>query len=221
MSQIGSVPLYLDQATGEVYVDPNDVESGAIGDRFREHRAARLERRIGRLQNRQERLMSGGESTSDYAPADLRQAAAQRGMVAENQYNGLGSIAIAASGTAFLSDQINRNLWGKSLVLNSDDVPSILVDQITVAGLPVHIGTLGTPLSMFQHDSTRFGISFGRKLALVGQTFRVDLSNIDAGGGHTVSGGIIADELNPYAMQAWMENMLLQAVVTEGFGYGS
>ena len=48
-------------------------------------------------------------------------------------------------------------------------------------------------------------------LALTGQTVAVNVYNVDAGSGHSVSGGIIADELNPYAMQKYMEYMLLGA----------
>jgi hypothetical protein len=162
------------------------------------------------------------EVPMEAAPADVYQAAAASGMISENQFNGLGSTTLAASGTGTLSDTINRNLWGKSLVLNSDAPAQVLVTGITVAGLPVNIGALGAPLSMFSHDSTRFGISFGRRLALTGQTFLVNVTNIDTGSAHQVAGGIIADELNPYAMQKWMETMLLQAA-SNGFngpGYG-
>jgi hypothetical protein len=123
MEQIGSVPLYLNPQTGEVNVDPEDVnevaESGRIG------------RRRGRGQ------------AFDAPIADVYQAAAAAGMINENQYNGLGNADIAASGTGSITDTINRNLWGKSLVLDSDDAPSILVTSITIAGLPLN-AELGT-----------------------------------------------------------------------------
>jgi hypothetical protein len=211
-SEIGSVPLYLDDNTGEVFVDPEDVdETGIVWPWSREARMRRIDRRIDRNVGRRERLLSKENPMNDAPIADVYQAAAAAGMITENQFNGLGSATVAASGTGTLSDTINRNLWGKSLVLDSDDPAMVLVTAITVAGLPLNVGARGAPLSMFQHDSTRFGISFGRRLALTGQTFQVNLSNIDAGSGHTVSGGIIADELNPYAMQKYMETMLLHA----------
>lgn len=238
--QIGTVPVYADES-GEVYVDPEDVgamddeeEAGVVWPFGRQARLSRIDRRIARLESRRAALMGPGvapaaapapaeEPIMEAAPADIYQAAAAAGMIQENQYNGLGSVAIAASGVGFLQDTINRNLWGKSLVLDSDSPASMLVTSITVAGLPVNVGAQGTPLAMFEKDSTRFGISFGRRLALTGQTFRVDLQNIDAGSAHNALGGIIADELNPYAMQRWMEHMLLTAAthgfVGPGFGY--
>lgn len=229
MEAIGQVPVYLDNNTGEVYVDPDDVGaagydddgSGALFPFRRQRRAERLDTRISRLEGRREQLRGPAQAPAAQPIADVYQQAAASGMVTENQYNGLGAVTLpvavgATFGTGFLQDTINRNLWGKSLVLDSDDPPSVLVTAISVAGLPVNVGSQGTPLSMFASDSTRFGISFGRRLALTGQTFRVDLANIDTGGTHDVSGGIIADELNPYAMQRWMEKMLLSAAV-DGF----
>jgi hypothetical protein len=227
--QIGSVPLYADEATGEVFVDPADAQVGEAGDEEEsgflglgaKAKARRIEKRIARLQRRRDKVSSkldGGEGTMfDAAPADLYQLAASSGMVNENQFNGLGSVVTPKTGVlATLQDTINRNLWGKSLVLDSDAPAVILVTAITVAGLPINVGNQGTPLSMFATNSTRFGISFGRKLALTGQSVVVTLQNIDAANDHTVSGGIIADEMNPYAMQRWMEQMLLTAA-TSGF----
>jgi hypothetical protein len=232
--QIGSVPLYADEQSGQVFVDQDDVaastdddvedESGAyfpVGQRLREGHLKRVQRRIGRLQRREGRVEEriarhGGNVNMSVAPADLYQQAAASGMVQENQYDGLGSVSVAASSTNTLSDTINRNLWAKSLVLDSDSPSNILITSITVAGLPINVGAKGAPLSMFATNSTRFGISFGRKLALTGQTFAVNLANSDAGSAHLVSGGIICDELNPYAMQLWMEQMLLTAA-TQGF----
>lgn len=222
---IGSVPLYADEASGNVFVDSHDVSSAGADDeagaywwpRHGERRLARIDRREGRLEGREARLRDRmGYDPAEAAPADLYQTAAATGMVQENQYDGLGSVSIVASGTGTLSDTINRNLWAKSLVLDTDAPSLILVTSITVAGLPINVGSKGAPLSMFATNSTRYGISFGRKLALTGQTFAVNLSNSDAGSSHIVSGGIIADELNPYAMQLYMEKMLLMAA-TQGF----
>jgi hypothetical protein len=218
---IGMVPAYADDATGDVFVNPNEIsgagdddDSGFLG-LGREARLRRIDRRQERLGRREARIRGrmGVEDDEQETPADIYQAAAAAGMVNENQFNGLGAVVLLASGAGNLSDTVNRNLWGKSLVLDSDDPASITVTAISIAGLPINVGAKGTPLSMFKHDSTRFGISFGRKLGLVGQTILVQLQNIDAGSGHTVSGGIICDELNPYAMQRWMEQMLLEAAV--------
>jgi hypothetical protein len=227
--QIGSVPLYADEATGEVFVDPADAQVGSAADEDdsgflglgAKAKARRIEKRIARLQRRRDKVSSkqqeGDGTMFDAAPADLYQLAASSGMVNENQFNGLGAVVVLKTGAnATLQDTINRNLWGKSLVLDSDAPSVILVMAITIAGLPLNVGNQGTPLSMFATNSTRFGISFGRKLALTGQSVVVTLSNVDTANDHTVSGGIIADEMNPYAMQRWMEQMLLTAA-TSGF----
>jgi hypothetical protein len=155
------------------------------------------------------------------APApsgDMYQAASAAGMVTENQFNGLGSVEIPARtekgpGVAKLQDCVNRNLWMKSLVLDAGEgADRVLVASVTVAGLPINVGNQGTPLSMFATNSTRFGTSFGRRLSLTGQSVVISLEN------HSdkpvfVSGGIICDEINPYAMQKYMEQMLLSAAV--------
>lgn len=237
---IGKVsgPAYADD-DGKVFVQPEDLnidtgegedeeESGLVWPFGRRARLRRIGRREARLGRREARLMSKldyeeeEEEPVSYeqSPADVYQAAAAAGMISENQYNGLANVALLASGAGFLSDTVNRNLWGKSLVLDSDAPALVLVTGISVAGLPVNVGAKGAPLSMFSATSTRFGISFGRRLALTGQTFLVNLLNIDAGSGHVASGGIIADELNPYAMQKWMEYMLLQAAVNGFQGPG-
>jgi hypothetical protein len=152
-------------------------------------------------------------------PQDIYQAAAASGLVTENQFCGLGAIEIPARtekgpGVAKLQDCINRNIWLKSIVLDgSDGQDHVLVSSIVVAGLPINVGNQATPLVMFSANSTRSGVSLGRRLSLVGQTVVVSLEN------HSdkpvfVSGGIICDEMNPYAMQTWMEQMLLQAAVS-------
>jgi len=233
MSVIGYAPMHLDDQTGEVWVNPNesvgstddDDGSDGVGRVYwpfgRQARLRRIGRRLDRLSARQERLAPTEEIAEEApviseSPADLYQAAAAQGMVQENQYNGLGFVTVpkgAPGATATLSDTINRNLWGKSLVLDSDAPAVVLVTSITVAGLPINVGNKGTPLAMFATNSTRFGISFGRKLALVGQSVVVSLQNIDAGVDHIATGGIIADEMNPYAMQRLWEKMLLTAAV--------
>jgi len=231
MSMIGMVPLHLNDQTGEVWVNPAEVgdvegagdESGRVywpfGKRAHERR---LGRRIEHLSEREARLSPDTAQEAPVtpviseSPADLYQAAAAQGMVQENQYNGLGFVTCPLGfpgPTVTLNDTINRNLWGKSLVLDSPTPAVIITTSITVAGLPINVGNKGTPLSMFATNSTRFGISFGRKLALVGQSVVVSLQNIDAGADHLATGGIIADEMNPYAMQRLWEKMLLSAAV--------
>jgi len=230
MSVIGYAPLHFNDATGDVSVDPSEamvgdvdegVESGRVywpfGPRARARRFGRFFHRHPALA-REAMAAEEGPAMVRESPADLYQAAAAQGMVQENQYDGLGATSIpaavgAVAGVATLQDTVNRNLWAKSIVLDSDAPSQVTITAITIAGLPIQIGTQGAPLAMFATNSTRFGISFGRKLALVGQQIQVTLNNIDTGGAHTATGGVIADEMNPYAMQRLWEKMLLTAAV--------
>ena len=225
---IGSVPVYVDES-GAAYVDPSDIESGAL---FPARRERRLGRRLSRLSRREARLQGKLDDDGDdeevvqqtvqrmEQPADIYAAAAASGMITENQYEGLGSKSITGlGGTGELSDTVNRNIWVKSIVLDSDAPGgTMLITAITFAGLPVNVGSLGAPLRAFSHDSTRFGINFGRRLVLTGQQIRITFQNVDVTA-HFVSGTCISDELNPYAMQKWMEQVLLQAAVSGFRGY--
>lgn len=212
LQRIGSIAAYASD-DGSIQLDQDeiaDLETGRIGDRIREWRGDRLENRLDRLQNR---LATRNPSPAAAVPvADAYQAAAAAGIMVENQYNGLGSATIDGDDTGEIDDSLNRNFWAKSLVLDSDAPQVLLVTGIFVAGLPINVGSAGAPLSMFLRDSTRFGISFGRRMISVGQTFRVTFSNVDSSP-HLVSGGLIGDELNPYSSQNWMEGLLLSGAL--------
>lgn len=228
-TMVGSAPVYLNEATGDLIADVNAIgEMGEMGEVdgvesgyvFQPRRARRRQRRLARIDARRARLAqkwgmaeeadAGGD---DDAPIlDLYQQATALGAVTENQYDGLGSDSLAAGGTGQLADILNRNVWAKGFVLDSDDPPSILVTAITIAGLPVNIGSEGAPLSLFASNSTRFGIQFGRRPILVGQRVVIDLLNIDSSG-HIASGVLVCDELNPYMTQQLWERVLVQAAV--------
>lgn len=214
MEQIGSVPVYVDNETGDVFVDPADV--GAMGQREEQTGFIGRRGRVRRLRQRQERtgrrLAAAGEGEDDAPIHDLYQHAVALGAVTENQFQGIGYATIAATTAGFVASQCNRNLWGKGMVLDSDDAPSMTVTGMSVAGLPINIGAVGAPLSMFQHDSTRWGLTFGRRIALTGQIIRVDAFNNDSSA-HSLSAGVVADEMNPYMSQAIWERLLVQAAV--------
>lgn len=219
----GYAPVFVNEATGDIGVDTNamvagDDDSGAV---YRPRRFARRQRRLarqeGRLANRRARWGMADavvdEADEEDAPIlDLYQQATALGAVTENQFDGLGSDSMTAGGTGQLSDTMNRNVWAKGFVLDSDDPPSVLVTSITIAGLPVNIGNEGAPLSLFASNSTRFGIQFGRRPILVGQRVVIDLLNIDSSG-HIASGVLVCDELNPYMTQQLWERVLVQAAV--------
>lgn len=228
MRPIGYAPVYEDNS-GAMFVDPDGVEvggddeSGAIGIGPR-HRLGRLQKRIGRLQAREDSIqarlgMADDSSGPTVYNADLRALAAQKGLLVENQYNGLGEItALAAAGTSSLTDNLNRDCWIKSLVLSSD-VPAVTqVTGILVAGVPLNIGSKGMPMEAFARDSVRFGISFGRRLVRSGQAVNVGIKNISAATAINVQGGLICDEMASYLVSGVAEAGMLAAINGSGCG---
>jgi hypothetical protein len=214
MSMVGYAPVHINQS-GDIIADLGamDDEGGALFRRNPERRSARINRRIGRLQSRLGPAVANDVDDTDDEPIlDLYQQATALGAVTENQFDGLGSATLAAAGTGSINDTLNRNVWAKGFVLDSDDPPSIGVTSITVAGLPVNIGSGSAPLSMFAANSTRFGIQFGRRPILVGQRVVVNFVNLDASS-HFVQGALVCDELNPYMTQQLMERVLVGAAV--------
>jgi len=123
------------------------------------------------------------------------------------------TVTLTASGgatpTGTLSDQINRTLWIRGIVLDSDSPGFVIVTAASVAGIPINVGSKGAPIRMWSHDSTRVSFEFAPRMAMVGQTVSVSVQNIDAAAGHSASGGLVADEINPFAFQRTMEAMLL------------
>ena len=180
--------------------------------------------------------------------ADVYQQAVESGLVKSGQFNGLGVVEIRPGEIAFLRDTINRNMWMTRLILDGcgADLSSVVVSAVTIAGLPMNIGSQDAPASAFRWDGTPPPITFrdedklpddvvsggvdwsgwceargvtmdevfaslsasSRMLVLVGQSVVVTLRNIGTEP-VTVTGGLLADELNPYAMQRWMEATLL------------
>jgi len=205
-----------------------------------------LDRRLDRVSDRLQRTRArfGMSAPAQAAPAqaapevgrnlsmaDAYQIAAAQGMVKENQYDGLGRVAIPAASTAILTTTVNRSYWIKSFVFSSGySVPAgagggvlprglVTVNAITIAGLPVNIGAQGAPAEMFSPDGTRFGLSFGRQFVQTGQIVQVTFQNF-AADAVSVTGGLIVDEVNPYAAQAWTQHAMINAAIN-GFGLGS
>lgn len=171
---------------------------------------SRLARRESALQAR---FGTAAHAVAAQTGADSLAAAKVAGLVVQNQYEGLGFVTLTASGgatpTGTLTDTMNRTLWIRGIVGSSDTPGFIIVTAASVAGIPINIGSLGAPLSMFGADTTRQGFEFAPRLAMVGQRVSVSVQNIDAAAGHSVSGGLVADEINPFAFQRTMEAMLL------------
>lgn len=226
---IGYAPVYRDHS-GAMYVDPDGVQIGNVEDEAgflrlgnAQKQASRLHNRIERLELREQQLArQGGPVPPEQGPtvynADLRAIAAQKGLIVENQFNGLGSATVVASGTGTLTDNMNRDCWIKSLVLSSDVTAVTAVTTITVAGIPINIGSKSMPMEAFSRDSVRFGISFGRRLVRSGQAVTVGLSNISAATSINVQGGLICDEMAAYLVQGVAEAGLLAAVNGSGCG---
>lgn len=230
MRLTGMAPVYSD-GNGQNFVDGDNVqgldEAGAFLGIGPQARYDRIQRRIGRLTDRQQMLgqrlgINPGSDAEVATPmwnADARAIASQKGLVEENQYNGLGAGSaamgtVSAPTTTTLTDAANRDFWIKAFVLDADTPSSAGVSAISIAGLPVNIGSKSMPLSAFISTSTRFGISFGRRLVRTGQTVSVSISNFAAA--QTVQAGLIVDEMAPYLVQGIAENGLLNAVASFG-----
>lgn len=210
-------PAFVDAATGEVFLD---TASGEIAG---PRRSGRLNRRAQRKAAKADYLsaLADGEDEDEEfviprARRDMVESyrlAGAANLVQENQVNGLGSTAIAASSTGTLSNALTRTFWCKSLVIDSDDPSSILVTGLSIAGMPINVGSAGMPASTWSRDSTRFMQTMGRRAILVGQIFLVNLSNVDAGSGHTVTAGLIGDELQPGIAQQAAEATLIEGAL--------
>jgi hypothetical protein len=158
-----------------------------------------------------------------YSPEEAYQAAIAAGMVTENQFDGLGNTTIANGATGTLSNTTTRNMWIKGFVVETTSAAGavqygVVVTSITIAGLPVNIGSSGMPTQAFQSTATRFGLQLGRRLALVGQSVAMNFSNAGSAAA-LVTAGSIGDELNPYVQGQWMQFQLLQAAAS-GFRGG-
>ena len=215
MQHVGNAPVFLDAQTGNLMVDTDAIGEMESGRGGRARRAARKRNRAARLMSRADYLDDGDDDMPE-ARLNLVESyrlAGAANLIQENQWDGLGSTTLVASGTGNLNDTLNRTFWAKSLVMDSDDPSSILVTSITIAGMPLNIGSQGIPLSVWSRDSTRFSSVIGRRSINVGQQFRVNLSNIDTGSGHFVSGGLLGDELQPGVAQQAMEKVLIDAAL--------
>ena len=154
------------------------------------------------------------------------------GAITPGQFNGLGSVALEPDGTGELRDTINRNCWLTDACFNaghfdtshfgptpvaaplyedsetglpvfepSTPVRGVTITSITIAGLPMNIGSQSAPIELFAPGEVKGRL--GHRLALVGQTIRVGLWN-PTGMKLVVSGGVFADEMNPYAFDKSM-----------------
>lgn len=214
----GLVPVLLDPSTGELLMESGEV--GRFGGPRSQRRWSRRSQKHAAKQAYYDSLRGDDDDDADdYMPparsnlVDSYRLAGAANLIQENQIDGLGFTAIVASGTGTLTDTLNRQFWAKSVILESDDPSSIVVTAIAVAGIPVNVGSQGTPLSLWSRDSTRFSQVIGRRSISVGQQFRVSLQNIDAGSGHTVSGGLVGDELQMGVAQQAMEKVMIDAAL--------
>ncbi len=231
--EVGAVSVWR-TADGRAFVD--DEEVGALLSRSERQgilrgavsrrvgtlavRDARIDARIDRVRERQ------GGPAGGYSPEQAYQQAIASGMVNENQYEGLGygTLTGTAGATLSLSNTVNRSIWIKSFVAQcalaaGTQSVAAVVTSITIAGIPINIGSSGTPIAMFFHDATRFGMSFGRKLAAVGQQVAMTFENQLAVAQY-VQAGAIGDELNPFVQQQVMQMQLLQAAASGFSGFG-
>ena len=100
----------------------------------------------------------------------------------------------------------NRNSWFKKCVMSAS-MKGVVVEAITIAGLPMNIGCRGMPIEAFAGPGGR---DFDRRIILVGQTVHVTVRNEGTERG-VVSAGFVCDELNPYVFQKAVENIALES----------
>lgn len=157
----------------------------------------------------------------DNVPIDeLYDRAVACGMVTTDQFNGLSQATIEPGTSGELRDTINRNCWARRLHLSGVSFSStgptqftrnpaeVVVEAISIAGLPLNIGSLGMPLASFND------IDLGRRPLLVGQTVRVLVRNL---GPHSavVTVGLMCDVLNPYIDPQVTDRMMLRTTCNE------
>lgn len=229
---VGTVPVWQ-AADGRTYVADDDV--GRLfepGERRMIRQGAgggQIGRRTVQLEaaNRRDDRRGGGKVA--FSPEQAYQQAIASGMVNENQYEGLGYGALAgtAGATLTLTNTVNRSIWIKSFVAQgiystsytAGSYYGAVVTDITIAGIPVNIGSAGAPIATFAHDATRFGMSFGRKLAAVGQQVSMSFEN-QVAVASSISATAIGDELNPFVQQQVMQMQLLTAAASGFSGFG-
>lgn len=220
---IGTVPAYADES-GVIFADVGalDRDGDGIPDR-QERRMSRLDRRIDRLSDRRENLVSkwGGQFANAGESQPREEAYSiltAKGLINRGGVAGIGSVVLAISGTGTLGTNMTRTIWIRNFVLESDATGErlVAVTSITLAGIPVNVGSSGAPLRMFNSDATRFNDNlfggFGSARAVqVGQAVSVSLTNLDGGATHVVQGGLVVDEVNPAVQNAMFETLMLQA----------
>lgn len=154
------------------------------------------------------------------SPEMAYQSAIAGGLVSENATLGLGyqSLSGTAGATVSCSATVQRNIWCKSFIASAVYSTSYVsglysacgVTALTIAGIPINIGTGAVPITALQGDATRFGMSFGRRFAGVGTLIQVDFVNF-LGVPANVSAGVIGDEMNPFVQGQLAQMQLLQA----------
>lgn len=207
-TRIGEVPVWqLDD--GSTVIDDDDV--GAALSRVR----GKNRRPLAHLN-----VQPAAPAPRRLSPEMAYQSAIAGGLVSENATLGLGyqSLSGTAGATVSCSATVQRNIWCKSFIASA--VYSSLytsglysacgVTALTIAGIPINIGTGAVPISALQGDATRFGMSFGRRFAGVGTLIEVSFVNFLAVAAN-VSAGVIGDEMNPFVQGQLAQMQLLQA----------
>jgi len=223
---VGMVPVpAYDDGTGAIFINPDQAQIGALDDGGGPPR--RLLRRLARVQQAENRLenrlgqFAGQGSPAQMAPpatmADAYAALSAQGLINENQVNGLGYASVTTLSTGTLTDTLNRTVWVKSINVEASATASqLLVTSIDFAGIPVNVGSKGSPSTVFNATSTRFGLSYGRRQIATGQTVTVNLYNA-SGSTIVASGTLIVDEVDAGVQRRLQENQLLGAL-TSGIG---
>lgn len=211
-TRIGEVPVWQLE-DGSTVIDDDDV-GALVGSG-----PGMLGKRTGKRPLANVRVQTAA-APRRLSPEMAYQSAIAGGLVAENATLGLGyqSLSGTAGATVSCSATVQRNIWCKSFIASAVYSTSYVsglysacgVTALTIAGIPINIGTGAVPITALQGDATRFGMSFGRRFAGVGTLIQVDFVNF-LGVAANVSAGVIGDEMNPFVQGQLAQMQLLQA----------
>ncbi len=135
------------------------------------------------------------------------------------RYEGPPWTADGSSTTGTLTEPAQRALKVEGLVLNASH-PFVQIGSLSLAGLPLNVGSKGIPLDLFcQTSLAGMGLWHGRHPLLPGQQIRLSLENVSPW--HTYAcGGAIGFELNPkFCLPSSMSDLAPVSRAYNGLGH--
>ena len=220
-----SAPVY-DDGSGQLYADTGslvsvddvgEMDTGAIGERAAERRIGVLERKLRRLKSQWGGRDDDAPETNTMAANSAHDTLSAAGLINRHNYIGLDRIAVPTTSAATLTKSAERNIWAKAIVLQStggSNASELVVTAVKFAGIPITIGDGGIPVQMFDYQNTRYGFATNKPVQ-TGQNITVDFYNYHSAT-INVTGGLIADEVDPGVQARLAEVDLIRAATMFG-----